>query len=95
MTQNFSRSERSVSGSKRGGASNSKRGGASNRQAATKTFQGDQNTTASQSHFLEEPIEPEVELDEGGDMAMREMMNQSAVPMNDYTDPMLERFMRS
>ena len=36
-------------------------------------------------------------IDEGGDLALREMMNHSALPMNnnDFTDPMLERFMRS
>ena len=36
-------------------------------------------------------------MDEGGDLALREMMNHSALPMNnnDFTDPMLERFMRS
>ena len=47
---------------------------------------------------MEEPIDHEAELDDGGDLALREMMNQSAVPMNlhnDFTDPMLERFIRS
>lgn len=47
---------------------------------------------------MEEPIDHEAELDDGGDLALRDMMNQSAVPMNlhnDLTDPLLERFIRS
>ena len=58
-----------------------------------RTFNGDQNTTASQSHFFEDPIDPEADLRSEDDLA--QMMNQSAVPMNDYSDPLLERLMRS
>ena len=62
-----------------------------------RTLNDDQNTTASQSHFFEEPIDHEGELrsEDGGNLALQ-IMNQSGVPtINDFTDPMLERFMRS
>ena len=62
-----------------------------------RTYQGDVNTTASQSHFLEEPIEPDGDLD-GDNYAFQQMMmmhNRSAAPMNDFSDPMLEKFMRT
>jgi len=61
-----------------------------------RTFNGDQNTTASQSHFFEDPIDPEVDDRSDDDLGgLQQMMNQSQVPMNDFSEPMLEKFMRS
>lgn len=78
-----------------------KSGVGGNMKKMLRTFDVDQNTTASQSHFFEEPlidhaVEGEIRSEDGDHLAQQFMhMNQSAVPMQDYTVDQMERFMRS
>ena len=61
-----------------------------------RTFNGDKNTTASQSHFFEDPIDAEGDDRSDDDLGgLQQMMNQSQIPLNDFSEPMLEKFMRS
>lgn len=59
-----------------------------------RTFNGDQNTTAASQNFFEDPMDPEDERSEEDLSGLHQMMNQSQVP-NDFSEPMLEKFMRS
>ena len=58
-----------------------------------RTFNGDQST-ASHSHFLEEPIDQAEDFSYDADALALSMMNRSAAPA-DYSEQGLDNFMKS